>query len=378
MAAPTIQLSLDGLAKWGIASVHPATRGGDASSGSDHRANGLAFSDNGRFMFSSHNDGAIHVHNGESGSREATLLSREYGCKMITATHHEQCVLHASNGAKLDSPYGGQVAYHSLYDNKVVRFFRSGTPASVSSISINPLSDWFISTYTDGTFRLWDLRTPNCQASGAIEAGEGAYASFDYGGRCFAVATPSRGIALYDVQDFKRPAFDSTRLQLLEFTVKPEPMPGLPQTPPRYPSRVTWTSLDFSPDERFIALGTADRGVLIVDAFHLNREYALLNAHPIDPQNPAGVSWSPDGRFLAVGGADGHIYCYDLEGKDKFGREGQPGGLPPTGSDFADIKKLPSEWCSASDCIISGPLKCSCLLICLAELTLLTSLSHRL
>ncbi len=54
-------------------------------------------------------------------------------------------------------------------------------------------------------------------------------------------------------------------------------------------------------DDRFIALATSDRGVLIVDSFYPTRELALLQEHAYDPLQPSTISFSPDGHFLAVG-----------------------------------------------------------------------------
>lgn len=197
-AAAPLTLTLEGLAAWGIAAVHPpsvpppqAPAGGGPPP--SQAANGLCWTDNGMRLVSSHNDGSINVFHGESGRREGTVLSREYGARMVAPTHHEHCVLHASTSGRPGDIHSGQVAYHSLYDNRVVRFFRTGSPCTVTSLSVNPLSDWFMATYSDGTFRLWDLRTPNCQATGALEPGEGGCASFDFSGRIFAVASPGRG-----------------------------------------------------------------------------------------------------------------------------------------------------------------------------------------
>jgi hypothetical protein len=119
-------------------------------------------------------------------------------------------------------------------------------------------------------------------------------------------------VALYDVADFSKPSFQHTKFELLKSTVDPPPV-GVAGGParPRLPGRVAWTALEFSPDERFIALATADRGVLLTDSFHPGRELALLDQHPIDPATPSGISWSPCGQFLAVGGSDGHVYAYE-------------------------------------------------------------------
>ena len=116
---------------------------------------------------------------------------------------------------------------------------------------------------------------------------------------------PRTALALYDATNFSKGPFETTPLPLLAATVSPSGGNG---GGPRYPPTVSWTAVEFSPDDRFIALATADRGILVVDAYFPNRELALLADHPLDPARPSTISFSPCGRFLATGGADGHVY----------------------------------------------------------------------
>jgi hypothetical protein len=93
---------------------------------SDERANGLAFSDNGRVLVSSHNDGVIRIVHGETGESSGLLRVKDYGCKLITATHNSDCFLHAAQLKPADESVG-MIAYHSIYDNSIIRYFRAHT-----------------------------------------------------------------------------------------------------------------------------------------------------------------------------------------------------------------------------------------------------------
>jgi WD40 repeat protein len=52
---------------------------------------------------------------------------------------------------------------------------------------------------------------------------------------------------------------------------------------------------------RYIAVASADRGILLLDAYYTNRELALLRGHAINAELPSGVVFSPDARFLLTG-----------------------------------------------------------------------------
>jgi WD40 repeat protein len=380
--APAMRLSAEMLRRWGLASVIQAPGQGAAPavpSSSDERANGLAFSDNGRILVSSHNDGTIRILNGDTGESGGILRVKDHGCKLITATHHEQCFLHAAQ-LKPTEEAVGTIAYHSFHDNSIIRYFKGHTQ-SITSLSMSPTSDVFLSASRDGTYRLWDLRAAACQACGSLESSagyaDGPIVSFDNSGRVFAVVTPMRcesswprcpssylalpssvlhtlvtlrlraALALFNAGDVAAPPFELTKYPLLEFSCNPAPIPGRGAAqllPPRLPQRIAWTGLEFSPDDRFIALATSDRGVLLVDSFYPTRELALLQEHAYDPLQPSSISFSPDGHFLTVGehaprmselcvrrlsslagllfpdnsvspivgGADGHVFAYDL------------------------------------------------------------------
>jgi hypothetical protein len=80
--------------------------------------------------------------------------------------------------------------------------------------------------------------------------------------------------------------------------------------------------------------------VLVLDAFTPSREYALLQAHPVNPSVPCSASFSPDARALSVGGADGHVYSYDISSwRQQWEKTGidSDDTLPP-------LQYLPKRW----------------------------------
>jgi COMPASS component SWD2 len=313
--------------RYSIASVIPPSSS-DASK--DQRANSLAFSENGRYLVSSHNDGVINLISGATGERECEFHLKDAGARLITATHHEMGYLHAAA-----TPVGHPcpVSYHNIYENKIVRYFKGHTDR-VTSISLCPESDIFLTTGLDGKFILWDVRSPVAAATGSFPIPDkGTFqglepphpvGAFESSGKVFAIALPQRGIAMYNAMhigapqkdfDMAKAPFAMSVQPLMQYTTSPTRLDGMPgdaPLPPPFPSLTSFVDLQFSPDGDLIAAVTTDRGILILNSFCATEEFALLNAHPFDALHPSSVSWSPDSRFLLVGGVDGHVWVYDL------------------------------------------------------------------
>jgi WD40 repeat protein len=252
----------------------------------------------------------------------------------VTATRHQLGVVHASDvRAGKD---GSTISYHDLHRNTIVRVFRGGA-GKVSSLCMRPGSSDVLLASSERGFHLWDLRQASAVAAGAISLPEGGavvprgaeasgpVAAFDATGVIFAIATPQRGLAMYDAAFIAKgppeasgAPFSSLTKPMFQWPVFPQRLSHMPEgsvLPPPYPASFSLTGLEFSPDDKLLALGTSDRGVMLVDTFTPSREVALLNAHPVDPLHPCAPSWSSDGRWCTVGGADGHVYGYDVSSR---------------------------------------------------------------
>ena len=194
----------------------------DSTDGMDSRVNSVCYSRCGNYTYCTTNDGVLGLYDAHTGNRLSEFHMKEAGCRLVTATHHPMGVLHASGlpgfaGSKRDPPLdankaldSGQIVYHNLHENKIMRVFR-GHKDRVTSISMNPANDLFLTTSLDGTFRVWDLRssvplamgplasstveemasadgatsTPKAKSSGDVLEARG---NFDTTGRVFAIA----------------------------------------------------------------------------------------------------------------------------------------------------------------------------------------------
>ncbi|KAK0135882.1 WD repeat-containing protein 82 [Merluccius polli] len=143
------------------------------------KINCFDFSSNGETIISSSDDDSLVLYDCQEGKPKRTLYSKKYGVDLIRYTHAANTVVYSSN--KIDDT----IRYLSLHDNKYIRYFpghnkRYGQAlfgrmvwaclfwtekTMVTSLSMSPVDDTFISGSLDKTIRLWDLRSPNCQAS---------------------------------------------------------------------------------------------------------------------------------------------------------------------------------------------------------------------
>lgn len=87
--------------------------------------------------------------------------------------------------------------YHSLHDNKYLRYF-VGHADQVVSVSMSAKSDQFLSASRDKTVRLWDLRTNNC--NGVVHCRTTPCVAHDLQGLIFAAATDDGEVKLYDAR----------------------------------------------------------------------------------------------------------------------------------------------------------------------------------
>jgi hypothetical protein len=117
-----LRLSLSALAHMGQAAVYPPAEGAAAL----HHVTGLAFSENGRYLASSHSHGVIQLFDGSSGDKTTEVHVKDSNVRLLTATHHEMCYLHTSATRPGEGAAAtvGTIFYHSLHDNRIIRVFR--------------------------------------------------------------------------------------------------------------------------------------------------------------------------------------------------------------------------------------------------------------
>jgi COMPASS component SWD2 len=107
------------------------------------------------------------------------------------------------------------IKYLCVYDNRYIRYFRGHT-MGITSLSMNPVNDMFISASNDETIRLWDLSSPN--SLGKVNLPPNHYGhhiayhpplcSFDSTGLVFGVLHNS-SLKLFDSRNYSNGPFEN-------------------------------------------------------------------------------------------------------------------------------------------------------------------------
>nr|ACM08992.1 WD repeat-containing protein 82 [Salmo salar] len=249
------------------------------------KINCFDFSSNGETIISSSDDDSLVLYDcqeGKSGPKR-TLYSKKYGVDLIRYTHAANTVVYSSN--KIDDT----IRYLSLHDNKYIRYF-PGHNKRVTSLSMSPVDDTFISGSLDKTIRLWDLRSPNCQ--GLMHLQGKPVCSFDPEGLIFAAGVNSEMVKLYDLRSFDKGPFATFKLQ--------------------YDRTCEWTGLKFSNDGKLILVSTNGGALRLLDAFkgavmHSFGGYNNSKAVTLE------ASFTPDSQFIMIGSEDGKVHVWNAE-----------------------------------------------------------------
>ncbi|ETV92348.1 hypothetical protein H310_13389 [Aphanomyces invadans] len=262
----------------------------------------LDFHRTGAYCVTARSDGHISSLNCTSGSLNKMVLSKRYGVDIVRFSHHPDCLLWSSQNEANDHA----VRYHSLYDNKFLRYF-TGHTKRVTSLTMHPTADEFLTASMDTTVRMWDIR---CQsATGLLNCGDASTAvcaAYDSDGLVFGVYTGDSLVRMYDARNFNDGPFAKFSLQ--DDSISSALRPLLQSR--GFKAKLDVHAIQFSADQQHILLNTT-AGVLVqLDAFEgkLTRIFA---SHSNPAGKKLGASYSPDGTYIACGAEDGSLTIYN-------------------------------------------------------------------
>jgi COMPASS component SWD2 len=172
-----------------------------------------------------------------------------------------------------------------IAEKKYVRYFK-GHRDRVVSLAVCPGSRQFLSSSLDDTVRLWDYRYKD--SMGLLHKTGRSVVSFDSSGTCFAVASATNVIKLYDIRSFDKSPFSTFYLG----------------GPP-----IHWGNINFSNNGKYLLLSTLEGSIYLFDAFKGDKlqEYATTNSE----NQFIEASFSPDDQFVLSGSNDGRVLIWD-------------------------------------------------------------------
>ncbi|KAK9787371.1 hypothetical protein WJX73_005201 [Symbiochloris irregularis] len=224
-------------------------------------------------------DDSLHLYNTQTGTQHKLLHSKKYGLGQIRFTHAPDAVLHASTRGSEH-----YVRYLSMHENNYLRYFR-GHSARVTSLSMSPRSDLFLSAALDNEVRLWDLRANQCQ--GYLRTPGPPCAAFDQQGLVFCVGIDSGILKLYDARNFQQGPFST-------FTISAEVNSPTPLT-----------GLSFSSNGQLLCAAAGAR-LYLVDAYSGDTRFMFETGAP-EGSTPFEPAFSPDNQYLLSGCEDRRV-----------------------------------------------------------------------
>lgn len=245
--------------------------------------NSLDFSKDGEFLLSSGNDRRICLYKCTEGMLQRLVVCAKYGACLARFTHDPLSII-LTGTAQGDS----SIRYMSLHDNRYLRSFSAHT-AAVVCVDMSPKEDLFTSASMDGTIRLWDLRSPDCQ--GVMRSSDSSTlrsaVAFDPTGAVLASAVNGQ-VWMYDVRMYDQGPFLTAS-------------PGLGT------SAHSISTLRFSNDGKYLLAAMAGAQVTLLDAYTGTVLQEFLR-RPGERRLPLECCFSPDSEFVVGGSEDGAIW----------------------------------------------------------------------
>lgn len=296
----------------------------------------LDFDDPGELCMTSESDDTIQIYSVREGRHDKALISKKYGAKLARFTHWSSSIVYAStkqNGRvfilEMSVPrrYSQNtdflcllaldaIRYLATHDNSFIRYFE-GHEASVTSISMHPGNDNFISTSQDGTVRLWNVASK--QWTGLLYLNKPYLSAWDPSGKIFAIGSPAAGsVLLYDHHNYTKAPFSLFDIvEQCSAVDKRNLLQG-------------WTKLEFSNDGKHLLVGTRGAGHFLLDAFSGKlKAFLRKTGEPArrtgvgESSGPSGTTvdparlessgdccFTPDGRYV-MGGAKQNVLVWD-------------------------------------------------------------------
>jgi COMPASS component SWD2 len=111
---------------------------------------GMDFSDDGQILYVADAQ-TLNVYLTVNGQSYRKLSLKIHEIEQVCHTHNNSAVLVATKKNHL-------VLYWSIHENRVIKMFKGHTD-SIASLILNPKDDYFLTTSSDNSMRIWNLNS---------------------------------------------------------------------------------------------------------------------------------------------------------------------------------------------------------------------------
>lgn len=290
----------------------------------------LDFHRDGKHLVMTTNESSLHIIDVLSGAEKKKIYCKNSGIGKVKFTHNDNCFLMSSSSKNHDMH---DIRYFCSYDNRYLRYF-SGHTDLVTSLTMCPTDDSFLSASMDKTICLWSLASTSPTAKLKLPSNfDRPYAAFDPSGVVFGVLAYDtvkccHTLRLFDARSFDRGPFQdiAPSIQTIENVLnqKLANNPNINQKSFTQRSlQAQWVEFEFSPDGQRILVNTQSDLMLSIDSFNSDAEPSIIVNRKNDAGLSLGACFSADGNYIISGNDDNELQIFDVHSGDfKYGLTG--------------------------------------------------------
>jgi COMPASS component SWD2 len=278
----------------------------------------LAFHEKGQHLVFTTNESTIYLVDALAGEEKKKIYAKTAGIGKVQYTHSEQCILSSSLT-------DFNINYLCLFDNRYLRHFKEHTDY-LTSLSMNPTTDTFLSASQDGTICMWDMLSPSATSKITLpKSAERPFVSYDSAGLVFGVLcqdakTHSSSLKLYDARNYSSGPFESIfpKSDLMKQAVINQSSKNgqAPLTAAQVDRLVQsqWNSFEFSTDSgNSILVNSSAEAIFLLNGFNAHEEPKVI----LNRKNDAGLylaaTFSADSKQIITGNDENEILIFDAE-----------------------------------------------------------------
>eukprot|EP01031_Cornospumella_fuschlensis_P032295 gene32295-39055_t len=280
--------------------------------------NNLDFHSEGRHLVASSGQSCLHLIDCMSGEERKKIHCKSAGVGHVKFSHHEQCVLVTPRLRPHD------IRYLSLYDNRYLNIFQGHTEY-ITSLSMCPVDDTFLTASEDKTIRRWDIvsgkQTMHITLPSVYNS---PMVSFDCSGLVYGVhaqnaKTSHHTIRLYDARFTSEPFQDISpvfELYKAALSVESMGMSGDGGVDADRVCKSEWHAFSFSNEGNYLLCNTDTEVLWVLDGFRPDVTPVPIVTRRNEYGSKLGACYSTDDKYIFTGSGDSDLLVLDAKTGD--------------------------------------------------------------